>query len=189
NAFRYTDFCYRAFMEAARKEAYYSNTIFVFIGDHGIGGDAGTMFPNAWTRELTSMHVPLLFYAPGLFPHATYSFPVTQCDVLPTVAGLSRISYTNTTLGRDILSPAVQQNASMQAAFIYNPDKRRIGVVQDSAFYSYGIGDKMNELLLSTTGNQVYQAGKNKKDDYYKLTEAFYQTARYMLLNNKARSE
>src|SRR5690606_15380921 len=59
NAFRYTDFCYRKFMEAASKEAYFNNTLFVFIGDHGIGGDAGNLFPLAW-KELTSQHVPLL---------------------------------------------------------------------------------------------------------------------------------
>ncbi len=45
NAFRYTDFSYRTFIEAARKEKYFNNTIFVFIGDHGIPGNAGNMFP------------------------------------------------------------------------------------------------------------------------------------------------
>jgi phosphoglycerol transferase MdoB-like AlkP superfamily enzyme len=32
-------------MEAAAKEAYFKNTLFVFIGDHGIRGDAGTNVP------------------------------------------------------------------------------------------------------------------------------------------------
>jgi phosphoglycerol transferase MdoB-like AlkP superfamily enzyme len=187
NAFRYTDFCYRKFMEAAKKEAYFNNTIFVFIGDHGIGGDAGNMFPKAWTQELTSMHVPLLFYAPKLFTHQQYNFPVTQCDVLPTVAGLCKIAYTNTTLGRDILSSAIQQNSAVQAAFIYNPDKRRIGIVKDSVFYSYGINGKMNEQTWSITNNIIPQLSHSEKDKYFDITEAYYQTARYMLLNNKAK--
>lgn len=186
NAFRYTDFCFRKFIEAAKKEAYFNNTIFVFVGDHGIGGDAGNMFPMAWTQELTSMHVPLLFYAPALIAPATYSFPVTQCDVMPTVAGLSKIAYTNTTLGRDMLSPAVQQHPEIQAAFIYNPDKRRIGIVQDSIFYSYGIERKLNEQVWSTSGNLKPALSPARKDQYYDITEAYYQTARYMLLHNKA---
>jgi phosphoglycerol transferase MdoB-like AlkP superfamily enzyme len=62
NAFRYADFSIRKFMEAAAKEKYFQNTLFVFVGDHGIRGDAGSMFPKAWTDEgLTNMHVPLLF--------------------------------------------------------------------------------------------------------------------------------
>lgn len=187
NAFRYTDFCYRKFIEAAKKEAYFNNTIFVFIGDHGIGGDAGNMLPKAWTQELTSMHVPLLFYAPGLFAHQEYHFPVTQCDVLPTVAGLCKIAYTNTTLGRDILSPAMQQNANIQAAFIYNPDKRRIGIVKDSVFYSYGIPARSNEQVWNTYSNGTLQLSQQEKDKYYNITEAYYQTARYMLLNNKSK--
>lgn len=187
NAFRYTDFCYREFIEAAKKEAYFNSTIFVFVGDHGIGGDAGNMFPKAWTQELTSMHVPLLFYAPALFAHQEYSFPVTQCDVLPAVAGLCNIAYTNTTLGRDILSPAVQQHPEIQAAFIYNPDKRRIGIVKDTAFYSYGIPGKLNEQVWSTAGNSILPWNTGEKNQYYQLTEAYYQTARYMLLNNKVK--
>ncbi|MBC7423231.1 MAG: LTA synthase family protein, partial [Ferruginibacter sp.] len=67
NAFRYTDFCYQQFFEAAQKEKYYANTIFVFVGDHGIGGNANAMYPLSWTEQrLTNEHVPLLFYAPAL---------------------------------------------------------------------------------------------------------------------------
>jgi phosphoglycerol transferase MdoB-like AlkP superfamily enzyme len=185
NAFRYTDFCYKQFMEAAKKEAYFSNTIFVFVGDHGIGGDAGNMFPRAWTSELTSMHVPLLFYAPGLLSPAEYAFPVSQSDVLPTVAGLCKIPYTNTTLGRDLLSPLIQQNPALQAAFIYNPDKRRMGIVKDSFFFSYGIEGALKEQAYSLRHNSTPVLDKATQDQYYQLAQAWYQTARYMLLNNK----
>ena len=41
NAFRYTDFSFQTFIEAAKKEKYFNNTIFVFVGDHGIRGNAG----------------------------------------------------------------------------------------------------------------------------------------------------
>ncbi|MGZ5246845.1 MAG: LTA synthase family protein, partial [Flavitalea sp.] len=45
NAFRYADFCMKKFFEAASKEAYFRNTIFVIVGDHGIPGNAGSTFP------------------------------------------------------------------------------------------------------------------------------------------------
>jgi phosphoglycerol transferase MdoB-like AlkP superfamily enzyme len=186
NAFRYTDFCYRKFMEAASKEAYFNNTLFVFIGDHGIGGDAGNLFPLAW-KELTSQHVPLLFYAPGFLQPARYHFNVSQTDVLPTIAGLCKISYKNTTLGRDLLSPFVQQQPLLQSAFIYNPDSRRIGIVKDDLFFSYGVEGNLKEQFYSTKHNQPPAITDSLRAVYYDLTEAWYQTARYMLLNNKAR--
>ena len=67
NAFRYTDFCFQQFMEAAQKEKYFNNTIFVFVGDHGVEGNAKAMYPDVWTNNrLSDEHVPLLFYAPSL---------------------------------------------------------------------------------------------------------------------------
>ena len=187
NAFRYTDFCYQKFIESAKKEGYFKNTIFVFVGDHGIGGDAHDMFPHAWTKELASMHVPLLFYAPALFPHQELNFPVSQCDILPTVAGLAKVKYTNTTLGRDLLSPFFSETSRLHAAFIFNPDKKRIGIVKDDLFYSYDIAGKLKPEVMSVTDNAPLQLNDSALQSYHKLTDAYYQTSRYMLLNNKVK--
>lgn len=189
NAFRYTDFCYQKFIETAKKEPYFKNTIFAFVGDHGIGGDAGTMFPQAWTNELTSMHVPLLFYAPYLFPAKEYSFPASQCDILPTAAGLAKVAYTNTTLGRDLLGKTVQENPELQAAFIYNPDKKKIGVVNNGMFYSYDIAGKLTPTIWSILNNEPVNVNNDTKEGLRQITEAYYQTARYMLLKNKPRQQ
>jgi phosphoglycerol transferase MdoB-like AlkP superfamily enzyme len=122
NAFRYTDFGFRAFMEAARKESYFGNTIFLFIGDHGIVGDAGNMFPRSWTdQKLTMEHVPLLIYSPGLLSPERIGELCSQVDVLPTLAGLCNIPYENTTLGRDILDTLNYKKKAF--SFIYNPDE------------------------------------------------------------------
>jgi len=107
NAFRYTDFCFEQFFKAAMKEPYFKNTIFVFTGDHGIGGDAGKMFPEAWTKQrLTFEHTPLLFYAPAFLSPKKYSFPASQIDVMPTIAALCNIPATNTAMGRNLLDAA-----------------------------------------------------------------------------------
>ncbi len=187
NAFRYTDYCFRKFMEAARREPYFNNTVFVFVGDHGIGGDAQQLYPAAWSQELSSQHVPLLFYAPALLRPQAYHFNVSQSDVLSTVAGICKIPYTNTTLGRDILSPFIQQNPEVQAAFIYNPDKRRIGVVKGNYFYSCGIDGKLSEQMYSTIDNRAAPGNDSLRRAYSQLTEAWYETARYLLLNNKGK--
>ena len=91
-------------MEAAQKENYFHNTIFVFVGDHGVAGNAEAMYPAAWTEQrLTDEHVPLLFYAPYLLNPQKRREVVSQIDVLPTIAGMLHQPYVNTTLGRDLL--------------------------------------------------------------------------------------
>lgn len=184
NAFRYTDFCIRKFMEAASKEKYFDNTMFVFIGDHGIPGNAGEMLPQAWTKQrLTSEHVPLLFYFP---PKSVWSQRrgrisriASQIDVLPTIAGLCGINYSNTTLGRDLMDTTFY---SKQMAFIVDPDNAMIGVVNDSVYYRQQITSAKGEIV-SIIDNRPVPA--NNTAQLRQLTEGMFQAAKYLLLNNK----
>lgn len=179
NAFRYTDFGYQKFIEAAKQENYFNNTIFVFIGDHGIPGDANALFPKAWTeKRLTSMHVPMLIYAPALLQPRRVHTICSQTDVLPTIAGLCNISYTNTSLGRNVLDSA---NAGL--AFIFDPDNDMSGVVQGNYFYRRQMRTGKEELA-SIVGDEEVQ-DKAAADSLRVLTEAMYETARWMLFNNK----
>jgi len=111
NCFRYSDYCIKKFMEAAQQEKYFQNTIFIFVGDHGLAGNAEAMYPAVWTEQrLTDEHVPLLFYAPDLLTPQRRKEVVSQIDILPTVAGMLHQSYVNTTLGRDLLDPSKKHN-------------------------------------------------------------------------------
>jgi phosphoglycerol transferase MdoB-like AlkP superfamily enzyme len=103
-AFAYLDWCIGQFMQRARREKYFDNTIFAFIGDHGISGATGPHFPPAW-RELaiTQGHTPLLVYAPGRVAARRVDSWAQQVDVLPTLASIAGIEHRNTTLGRDLL--------------------------------------------------------------------------------------
>jgi Sulfatase len=105
-AFAYLDWCVGQFMQRARREPWFANTIFAFVGDHGIGGATGPHFPPAW-RELsiTQGHTPLLIYAPGRVAPRRIDRWAQQVDVLPTLAALAGIGHRNTTLGRDLLDP------------------------------------------------------------------------------------
>lgn len=187
NAFRYTDFCYETFIEAAKKEPYFKNTIFVFVGDHGIRGDANTMYPNAWTEELTSEHVPLLFYSPGHIQPQLIHHIASQVDLLPTAAGLAKINYTNTTLGHDLLSPYWMENSDKYGALIYDYVSKSIGVVKDSVYYSFGIHGDLPEKAVSIENNQPVNLDASKKAYYHNLTNSLYTTSTYMLTHNKVK--
>ncbi len=182
NAFRFTDYCYQKFMEAAKKEKYYNNTLFVFVGDHGIRGDAGNMLPKAFTSQgLTNMHVPLLFYAPGILKPAEISTPASQLDVLPTIAHLCNIGYTNTTLGRNLLDDKIQKS---NYTFIFDEMAKQIGVLNQSFFYNYQLKNSKQENLLSMVDNATAKNDTIKNTMRF-ITDAFHETAKYLLLTNK----
>ncbi len=185
NAFRFTDFCFQKFMEAAGKEKYFANTIFIFVGDHGIPGDAGNMFPRAWTNErINSMHVPFLFYCPALLrPRRIHDF-VSQIDLLPTAAGLVKISYRNTTLGRDLLDSASQSNRAF--SFLYDPDQGYIDLLKGSWLYRMNLNTHKEDMYSVVSNEPVNPSTiPDSLHLMQDLTKAFYETARYMLLNNK----
>lgn len=183
NAFAYTDYCYRKFMEAAKKEPYFENTVFVFVGDHGVEGNSDQLYPPAWKEQrLADEHVPLLFYAPGLLSPQLREEVVSQIDVLPTIAGLLPQPYTNTTLGRDLLD----ENKKTNAAFIIYHAPGWIGVVTDDYFYRRNIRISKEELVpvknnLPALTREQEAALKKKLSE---LTLAMYETARWMLVNN-----
>jgi phosphoglycerol transferase MdoB-like AlkP superfamily enzyme len=186
NAFRYTDFSFRTFIEAAAKEKYFANTIFLFVGDHGIPGDAGTMFPRAWTDLwLTAEHVPLLVYSPKLIAPRRITKDCSQLDVLPTLAGLCHIPYLNTTLGRDLMDSTRYEGKAL--SFIFNPDQESIGVVHNGYFYRLQLKTGKEEMVSTVNNDPVPDSVINgpRKKELRQLTEGIYETAKYMILKNK----
>lgn len=189
NAFRYADFCYQEFMEAAKKEKYFNNTLFVFVGDHGIRGDAGNMFPKAWTENgLTTTHVPLLFFSPATLEPARINTSCSQIDILPTIASMLKISHTNTTLGRNLFDTLHTTSAPITSrAFLFDPDEKKIGIITDEYLYQSNF----------VTGKEIFVSSKNnyplpsspvimqQKKQLQDLTKAYFETAKYMILNNK----
>ena len=185
NAFAYTDYCYKKFIEAAKKESYFNNTIFIFLGDHGVEGNASAMYPNAWTEQrLSDEHIPLLFYAPALLAPQQRNETVSQIDVLPTVAAMAGISYKNTTLGRDLLDTCTTTG---HAAFIIYHAPGWIGTVNDQFFYRKNIRMEKEEFVPATRDkiNLTEVQKDSVKKQMSKFTSAIYETAKWMLVNNK----
>jgi phosphoglycerol transferase MdoB-like AlkP superfamily enzyme len=182
-SFCYTDYCFKKLIEEAKKNKWFNNTIFVFVGDHGVEGEASQMYPDAWTGgRLSDEHVPLLFYAPELINPQTRNEVVSQIDVLPTLAGMFHMQYTNTTLGRDVL-----HSKGTDAAFIIHHDEGNIGIVTNDYYFVKNLRIQKEQLMpvrsnvLSLTKLQQ-DSVKNKLSE---LTSAMYETAKWMLVNNR----
>jgi phosphoglycerol transferase MdoB-like AlkP superfamily enzyme len=186
NAFRYTDFGFQKFMEAAQKEFYFKNTIFVFVGDHGIRYN-GTLeyFPKSWTEQgLTCEHVPLLFYAPAFLKPKKVNDVCSQVDILPTIASLAKISYTNNSMGRNLFDTLINNK---KYAFIIDHDVKTIGLVSSKYYYLKNYKTGVIDFV-SMTGNEPISSNAETdsiKNYMERLTDAYYETAKYLLLNNK----
>jgi phosphoglycerol transferase MdoB-like AlkP superfamily enzyme len=182
NAFRYSDYCIQKFMEAAKKESYFANTIFVFVGDHGVAGNATEMYPEVWTQQsLTNEHVPLLFYSPGFLKPEKREEVVSQIDILPTISGLAQISYTNTTLGRDLLDTSKKNDF----AFITSTTGT-IGMVTDSFYFVRNINFPDEQLFTMRNDIKLTQEQSDSiKKALSAFTSAYFETAKYLIMNNK----
>jgi phosphoglycerol transferase MdoB-like AlkP superfamily enzyme len=183
-AFCYTDFCFKKFMEAAKQQPYFNNTIFVFVGDHGVEGESSAVYPKAWnSHRLSDEHVPLLYYAPSLLQPATYNYTVSQIDVLPTLSGMIHAPYTNSTLGRDVIN----QKNILNAAFIIHHDEGNIGVVTDDYYFIKNININQQELVPVKDGLPPLTAQQTDsiKNKLSQLTSAIFETSKWMLVNNR----
>lgn len=70
----------------------YDNTIFVIVGDHGEGFGEHGVFQHDSTIYEEGLRVPLVVHAPGLIDPSTYSQPIQQATIVPTVLDL--LGYT-----------------------------------------------------------------------------------------------
>lgn len=177
-SFSYMDFCYDNFLSSAKNRNYFKNTIFVFVGDHGLEGDAHANYPAAWTNQrLSEVHVPLLFYAPELLHPAVRKDVVSQIDILPSIAALLNIPVENTTLGRNIFSSSPRE----EIAFVMNHGNGWIGVVNNDFYFRKQIRGEQEEL--HPISNKAID--ENTKQHLSELTTALYETSRWLLLHNK----
>ncbi len=96
---QYADWSLQQFIQLASKEAWFNNTIFVFVADHGAAIDA------KYDISLNYFHTPLIIYAPEIFKaNEVHQKIGSQIDVYPTVMGLIKQKYVNNTLGIDLLN-------------------------------------------------------------------------------------
>lgn len=138
NGVHYADWAVGQFMASARKQEWFEDTLFVFVGDHGFG-----VPPNITEVSLLHMHVPLLFYAPALFGsnrgvrHQTAS----QLDILPSILGLLGLDSPHQAFGRDLFRLPPDDPGH---AYVKRPGAPMLGWI------------KGDEILVASTGSPAH---------------------------------
>ena len=182
NAFRYTDYTFEKFMEKARQQPWFANTLFVFVGDHGMPGNADALYPECWGKlSLTRHHVPLLFYAPKWLPAAQHNGVCSQLDIMPSIATLLQAPHRNTGLGQSLFDPRVRYQP---AVFTIDHELGTYGMITDSFYYQQNRRTGQT-AWVSTLNNDPVTGQDSLRNRLAQLTEAYYQAAKYLLYNNK----
>jgi phosphoglycerol transferase MdoB-like AlkP superfamily enzyme len=98
NVVKYTDSCLGQFFKAAKQEAFWTNTIFVVVADHGARVYGSQDIP------IFSYEIPLVILGPAVAPQPQ-CLHATGCslDLPPTILGLIGRPYESLFLGRDLL--------------------------------------------------------------------------------------
>ncbi len=186
NAMRLQDYSLGKFFEMAKKEKWYENTIFLVFGDHSLPHNNAKNVQD-WERNLSNgFHVPLLIHSPKYIKPGEELKIASEMDVMPTIAGLTGISYKTRSFGRDLFNPKFD---TYRAAFSYNWYAPFHVTLIDKDFYFEYIPYNGQGRLVKHSDLQPKEDVKDQFPDKYKemqmLTNGLYESAKYLLHHNQ----
>ena len=107
NAIKYADFAIGRFIELARKENYYKDTIFAIVADHNVRVYGNDVVP------VNMFHIPALILGKDIKPYI-YDKLATQPDLLATILDLAGIEGRYPIMGHSIYSDKKQNLTFLQ---------------------------------------------------------------------------
>jgi phosphoglycerol transferase MdoB-like AlkP superfamily enzyme len=158
-AVKYTDWAIGNFMQTARQQPWFKDTLFVFVADHTSHGRGRTDLPPENYR------IPLIIYAPDFIQPQQIDYLASQIDLAPTLLGLLKIPYVSEFYGQDILLAAPHHQRAFMANYL------TVGYLKNG---------KVIELMPKQTTRVIdAQTGAEQPADPAATDEAiaYYQTA------------
>jgi len=131
NAVKYTDYALGQFFDKARKEAFWTNTIFCVIADHG------ARVYGRQTIPIKSYEIPFVVVGPAVISQPK-RIPTLGCqlDVAPTLLGLIGRPYQSTFFGQNLLSDIKSSRVLMN-------HNRSIGIYSDERLVTFSLMNKI----------------------------------------------
>jgi phosphoglycerol transferase MdoB-like AlkP superfamily enzyme len=179
NAVKYSDWCLGQFFKAAKKESFWTNTVFVVVADHGARVFGSQSIP------IFSYEIPLLISGPAVVkgprrvPHLGCSL-----DVPVTILGLLGRPYETLFFGRDLLKSPPDQNRVLlnhnRETGMYAREKMvTLGLKQSATFYE---GDpKVVDLKPLKSPSAADLEFANDCIALYQVADELYTSRRYHL--------
>jgi phosphoglycerol transferase MdoB-like AlkP superfamily enzyme len=183
NAVRLMDYSLKTFFEAAEKEPWFKNTVFLLWGDHGL--PRGSRDKRFGDLTLAIHQVPFVIYAPGLLKARREHGIATQMDILPTLASLLGRPSRTATLGKDLLDPAFRDKG---AAFTFTTFRRpaRFGLLQDDYYLNVEPDGKAALYRMDEPAAVDHSAQDPERTARMKrLAQGFHEWSKFLLSHNK----
>jgi phosphoglycerol transferase MdoB-like AlkP superfamily enzyme len=165
-AVKYTDYALNQFVQNAKMQKWFDDTIFVIVADHCAGSAGKVGLP------VDKYHIPLFIYSPKYITPGEVSKVASQIDIAPTLLSLLNVSYKSYFFGRNILS-----NDFVERALIGNYQK--LGLYKNNKLIILS-PQKKSEIIEDPYNSEIIREAK-QTDQLVLETMAYYQGANYIL--------
>jgi phosphoglycerol transferase MdoB-like AlkP superfamily enzyme len=134
---RYADYAIGRLFEMAQPKAWFDDTLFVIVADHGA---------RVYGREdipVRTYEIPLLLYSPRHIKPGRVDTLTSQIDIAPTVIGMLGFDYDSTFFGIDVLRKDIRPdrliplNHNRDIALFDGRNLYELGFRKTSAQYAY----------------------------------------------------
>jgi len=173
-AVKYCDYAIGEFINSAKKQKWFDNTIFVFTADH-CASSAGKA-----KLEIDKYHIPMIIYAPKIIRPALIQNIASQIDIAPTIFELLNWSYTSNFFGNAIIAQTDKNNIN-NIARVFISNYQKLGYIEN------------NEVVILEPKRKIfsYKYFNNAlleseiKEEIITNAVVYYQTASYIYNKSK----
>lgn len=179
---KYTDYSLKKFFEMAKRQPWFTNTVFVIIADHCASSAGKTELPADKYR------IPAMIYSPELVEPRKYNNLMSQIDIMPTVFGLLNFDYQSKFFGQNVLKPDYKPRALIATY-------QDLGLIKDNVLTIISPKKTVKQFRLTLKPNQKVASDfqifydqiplTKERTDLVNETISYYQTASDMLKKKK----
>ena len=167
---QYSDMALRKFFEAASKEKWYKNTVFIITADH-------TSVPQMpfYNTALGMYRIPLLFVDPSNPALAIKRVDLAQqVDIFPTTLSYLGVKTKVKSFGRNLLEKTVSPVIVNRSSGVFNFYSDSV-MVKSSPLEIKGVYSIKDSLMLRN------ELGNQESEKYLKMIQARFQVYKYSL--------
>jgi phosphoglycerol transferase MdoB-like AlkP superfamily enzyme len=174
-ALKYTDWAIGDFLEAAQKEPWFKDTLFLIVADHCASSAGRTAIP------VEKYRIPFYVYAPAQVEPAVVTTLASQMDVAPTVFGLLRFRYTSKFFGRDLLDSPSSAGRALLSTY------QQLGYLKDDKLTVLSPGRRVDVFSVNPESGKEHLMPSAQNQGGIADAISYYQTASYAYVHHLGR--
>jgi len=172
----YTDWSLKKFIDLAKKQSWFDNTLFVITGDHGRSDNTPYGISFAYHR------VPLIVYAPQIIKPEEKNGLGCQIDIFPVIMHLLNASYVNNTYGVDLLAKERKR--------VFFTNNENIACLDNEYLFVHGKNTNEGLFKYKNLATKNYLSEKSEvADDMKNYVFSMLQSSQWLIRNKRVYRE